>query len=82
MCNIDKKDCLDHGLDPANLEIGGVVGIAEIVDCVQEHSSKWFQGPYGFVLRNRRALPFVKWTGTLGLRNAPKGLLNHLGLAD
>ena len=73
--NIDKQACLDHRLDPADLQTGGVVGMAEIVDCVQEHKSKWFVGPYGFVLKNRRALPFIKWTGALGLRDAPKRLL-------
>ena len=49
---------------------GGIVGIAEIVDCVTSHSSKWFEGPFGFILRKRRPLPFVKWTGVLGLRDA------------
>jgi hypothetical protein len=60
--DIDKQGCLDHGLDPAELETGGIVGMAEIIDCVQRHPSKWFEGPYGFVLKNRQALPFVKWT--------------------
>jgi hypothetical protein len=78
--NVNRAACRRHGLDPANLERGGVVGIAEIVDCVTMHKSKWFEGPIGFVLRNRRKLPFVKWKGTLGLRDAPKTLLKRLGL--
>jgi len=45
--------------------------MAEITDCVVAHRSKWFAGPYGFVLRNRRPLRFVRWTGALGLRDAP-----------
>lgn len=69
---VDGKGCLDHGLDPSKLQIGGVVGTAEIVDCVQEHQSDWFVGPYGFVLKNRRSLPFVEWRGALGLRDVPK----------
>ena len=68
---IDKQPCVDHRLDPTKLETGGVVGIAEIVDCVTTHRSRWFEGPYGFVLKNRRGLPFVRWTGALGLRDAP-----------
>jgi hypothetical protein len=32
------------------------------------------------VLRNRRPLPFVKWMGSLGLRDAPSRLLKRLGL--
>src|SRR5215469_18557457 len=37
---IDKQPCVDHGLDPTKLETGGVVGIAEIVDCVTTHRSR------------------------------------------
>jgi ASCH domain len=59
---IDHEACRKHGLAPSKLQIGGVVGMAEIADCVLDHQSKWFEGPYGFVLRNRRPLPFVKWT--------------------
>jgi hypothetical protein len=53
--------------------------MAEITDCVQKHQ-KWFVGPYGFVLKNRRALPFVTWTSALGLRDAPPRLLRRIGL--
>jgi hypothetical protein len=42
----------------------------------------WFEGPYGFVLKNRRALPFVKRTGGLGPRNAAKQLLTRIGLEE
>ncbi len=49
--NINKQACLTHGLDPADLQTGGVVGIAEIVDCVQKRRSRWFEGRYGFVLK-------------------------------
>ena len=38
--NIDRQACLEHGLDPKKLQTGGVVGIAKIVDCVQEHKSR------------------------------------------
>src|SRR5215813_10894573 len=69
----------NHGLDPTKLETGGVVGIAKIVDCVTTHRSRWFEGPYGFVLKNRRGLPFVRWTGALGLKDAPKRLLDRIG---
>jgi ASCH domain len=78
--NIDHQACWKHGLDPSKLQIGGIIGIAEITDCVEDHDSRWFEGPYGFVLRNRRPLPFVKWMGSLGLRDAPSRLLKRLGL--
>jgi hypothetical protein len=76
--NVNREACRLHGLDPAKLETGGVIGIAEIADCVTRHKSKWFEGPVGFVLRKRRKLPFVEWRGALGLRDAPKVLLRRL----
>ena len=75
---IDKEACREHGLDAAELDRGGVIGMAEIVDVVTQHRSKWFMGPHGFVLRNRRPLPFVAWKGGLGLRNAPPKLLRRI----
>jgi hypothetical protein len=39
---IDKEACANHHLDPASLETGGIVGIADIVDCVEKHRSRWF----------------------------------------
>lgn len=50
---------------------GGVVGIAEIVDCVRESSSPWFMGKYGFVLRDVRRVPFLPCPGRLGLFDIP-----------
>ena len=67
----------------AALELGGVVGITEIVDCVRPHPSAWYaRGHHGFVLANSRPLPFVRWTGGLSLRNAPIELMRELGLDD
>ena len=48
------------------LKRGGIVGVVEIVDCVSSSSSPWFTGPYGFVLRNAKPLPFIPCLGTLG----------------
>lgn len=61
-----------HGLThPAQLPVGGIVGMAQIVDCVDRHPSVWFEGPYGLVLRNQRPLPFVPCKGALGLFRVP-----------
>jgi hypothetical protein len=49
----------------SELARGGIVGEAEIADCVTEHASRWFTGPYGFVLRNARVLPFKQRSGSL-----------------
>lgn len=52
---------------PEDLPRGGIVGLAEIVDCVTESDSKWFSGPVGFVLANPDPLPFIRLKGRLGL---------------
>lgn len=49
-----------------NLPLGGIVGVMEIVDCVTAMNSDWFFGPYGFVIRNARSLPFIPCRGELG----------------
>jgi len=48
--------------------LGYVIGIAELYDCVEHHDSKWFEGPYGFLLKNAKqfAIP-MKYKGQLGL---------------
>jgi hypothetical protein len=50
---------------PEKFETGGIVGIAEITDCVRRHRSKWFHGPFGWVLANARRLPFKPCKGQL-----------------
>jgi len=50
-----------------NLQFGGIIGEAEIIDCVTDHDSPWFGGRFGFVLRNQRQLPFFACRGQLGL---------------
>ena len=45
---------------------GGIVAVAEIIDCVEPHTSPWFVGRYGFVLRNACPLPFMPLKGQLG----------------
>lgn len=55
------------GVDlPDHLDMGGIVGMAEIVDCVDASESQWFFGTYGFVLQNSRPLPFRPCRGQLG----------------
>lgn len=48
------------------IERGGIIGEAEIVDCVHKSDSPWFMGEWGFVLRNVKPLPFVPCKGALG----------------
>ncbi len=51
---------------PGEFERGGIVGAAELVDCVTQYDSPWFWGPYGYVLRRARPLPFQPLRGMLG----------------
>jgi len=68
---------------PAELPLGGVVGIAEIVGCVKDHPSKWYApSHWAFALTNSRPLSFVRWKGQLGLRDAPGDLIQILDFAQ
>lgn len=49
-----------------SIEKGGIVGEIEIVDCVDHSGSNWYSGPYGFVIRNAKTLPFMACKGQLG----------------
>jgi len=52
---------------PQEIRRGGIVGMVEMVGCITEHPSAWFEGPVGFVLRNPRRLLFVPCRGQLGI---------------
>ena len=51
------------------LEHGGIVGEVELVDIIDKNdpraNSIWFQGPFAFVLKNAKTLPFRKVRGKL-----------------
>lgn len=64
-------DVADKVLDIGKLELGGVVGMATLTGCVQEHPSRWMTGNddpqgYGFVLADAKPLPFIPYRGRLG----------------
>jgi ASCH domain len=42
---VDKMGCLEHGLDPSELQTGGVVGMAEIVDASKSITASGLSGP-------------------------------------
>lgn len=62
--NIDPKIIIPPHKD---LELRGVVGEAEVTDCVDAHASPWFEGPFGFTLSKVRKLPFKEVNGNLGI---------------
>ena len=49
-----------------NFARGGIIGTAEIVDCVTHSESPWWFGKYGFALRNVCAVEFIPAKGALG----------------
>lgn len=51
----------------SGMPIGGIVGHVYVVDCVEEHESEWFTGPYALVLANPEPREFVPRKGRLGL---------------
>ena len=54
--------------------LGGIIGVAEIVDCVEDSESKWFFGRFGFVIRNARPVEFIPVKGSLGFFGWRKNL--------
>jgi hypothetical protein len=60
-----------------HLGYGGIIGVAEIVDCVETSDSPWFFGRYGFVLRNARPVEFIPVKGVLSLFDWRKNLADQ-----
>ena len=50
---------------------GGIVGSVDVIDCVSQSQSRWFNGPFGFVLSNPKALEFRPLPGKLGFFDVP-----------
>ena len=52
---------------------GAIIGVVDVVDCVEKHKSKWFQkGFIGFVLENPRPLKKpIPCKGALNFWNVP-----------
>jgi len=83
MTRSEYEDAIDHilfygGPDiklpaPIDLERGGIVGQAELVDCIPLHraTSRWQVGSCGLQLANVQPLPFRPFKGSLGLFEVP-----------
>lgn len=79
----DHRDDLEvwgeHGY-PENRDsmLGGIVGEAVIVDCVKQHPSEFFFGPYGFVLERAKAYRrLIPLGGRLGFFGVPASLVEQ-----
>lgn len=68
---------------PHEFEIGGIVGMATLSDCVSKSRSKWFEGPIGWRLEKPRRLKFIKLKNRLGIFEPPnavqKRVMEQLG---
>lgn len=57
---------------PDTFDLGCVVGVATVTDCVQHMHTPWFFGPFGFVLERARPFPKpVPFKGQLGFFEVP-----------
>lgn len=51
---------------PQQFDLGGIVGIGQVVNCIDRSADPWFFGPYGHVFFGARPLPLVRTKGELG----------------
>jgi hypothetical protein len=67
----------DRNWHERDFERGGIVGIARVdsvvtsADQLPADQQRWFFGPYGFVLADVRAIPFVPCKGALDFFTIP-----------
>ena len=65
---------------PSLYELGGIVGRAQLINCTQQHPSRWFVGPWGFVMFDARPMPLVRMPGKLGIFDVPMTPALHAAL--
>jgi hypothetical protein len=61
VAEIERKYAISIPRD--QLQFGGIIGRVELVDIVTRSDSKWFSGPFGWILRDARPLAFHPCTG-------------------
>jgi hypothetical protein len=62
------------GIDPMDYEshFGFIIGKVDVIDCVTDHQSEYFEGRYGWVLKNAKRLRQpIPWKGAVGLFKVP-----------
>jgi hypothetical protein len=78
---VSKEDLDKESPRDAALPRGGVVGMMRIVDCVTAMDSRWFYGPYGFVIRDAFPVDIIPCKGALGFFSLPAETLRELAAA-
>ncbi len=56
------------------IDRGGIIGTANIVDCIDHSDDPWWIGPFGLVLEDVQPVPFIPVKGALGLFNWKRNL--------
>lgn len=58
--------------------LGAIIGFVDLVGCLEDSRSKWFKGPFGWVLANPRALRSpIYCTGYCGFWQVPPEVLRR-----
>ena len=58
-------------MEKAKGTMGGIIGSVSMIDCVTEHDSPWFAGPYGFVFLRPKSMGFKPLPGKLSFFDVP-----------
>jgi hypothetical protein len=74
---LDKAISIDQKTIHA-LPRGAVVGVVDIVDCVTSDPSPWFEGPFGFILKNPRALRPIPCRGAMQIFDLPPEVVEEI----
>lgn len=64
----------------AHRHLGAIVGAATVTDCVTTMDSRWFNGPYGFVLTDPKPCKPAACRGQLGFFEAPEDVAEAIRL--
>ena len=62
-CDFIEKACGLSVPSLGSLQKGGIIGKSTVVDCVEQHSSPWFEGEYGLVLQDTSEISFIECKG-------------------
>jgi hypothetical protein len=62
--------------------LGAIVGKVNIADCVKSHPSKWFFGPFGFVMTDAQWCEPFPWRGQFDFFEVPETVVSRLRFAE
>ena len=71
LCSVEDEIEFLDAIEESRKYRGGIVGQADMTNCVQTHPSPFFFGPNGFVMDNPKQVEFIPMPGKLGIFNVP-----------